>query len=124
MKQFHKFIPISSLLFFVFSFSSCVKDQGKIDPPASMTACDSMHVTYALVIKPIFTTNCAISGCHVPGGSGNGDYTTYAGIKGKFDSGALNNRLFVQHNMPAAGPINADDLKRIKCWMDAQAPNN
>ena len=52
------------LLFISFGLSSCYKDV--ILPKVSTTA-PPQYVSFSNDLIPIFTTNCALSGCHVPG---------------------------------------------------------
>lgn len=108
----------------VLLISSCLKEKG----PVPSVQCSGLNVSYSATIKTIIDTKCAISGCHVAGGNGNGDFTTYAGVKAKIgtNNDPFNNRLFVLGDMPQAGsPTLTDDEKqKIKCWLEAGALNN
>ncbi|HEX2618409.1 MAG TPA: hypothetical protein VHL57_12760, partial [Flavobacteriales bacterium] len=64
------------------------------------TFCDTTNVTYALRVLPIIQSNCATPGCHVPGGTGVGDFTTYAGLRAKVDNGAFEANVFETRAMP------------------------
>lgn len=91
--------------------------------------CDTTQaVTFSGDVRPIIEANCAISGCHVPGGEGNGDFTTYAGLHARVDDGSL---LPSIQRLPGATfmPPYADklpdcDISKIKRWVEAGAPNN
>ncbi|MEW6467507.1 MAG: hypothetical protein AB1458_01205 [Bacteroidota bacterium] len=82
--------------------------------------CDT--VTYSGTIVPIIANNCMNPGCH-GSGSANGDYTTYAGVKAKVDNGSFQHRVIDKKDMPPGG-LGKDDMNKIKCWLDAGAPNN
>ena len=102
-------------------YYSCTKDTGRL--PVK-TACDSLNTKFAAVIMPIVQANCATPGCHVPGGSGKGDFTAYDGVKAKVDNGSFNNRTIVQKDMPPLGPLPDSLLQKIDCWVQKGARNN
>lgn len=108
------------------SFMSCVKDSAKMIPAVTVSVnfCDT--ITFSKHIKPIINNNCATSGCHVMGGSGDGDFTGYSGLKAKVDNGKFKLRVFDSPNnpMPAAGMLPPDQLSLIKCWLDKGANND
>ena len=114
-------LGLNSVLF----MNSCAKDVGK-DPALlpKVLNCDS--VKYSRTIKPIVMANCAIPTCHVPGGQGSGDFTTFTDFYAKAQSGALKARVIdgVPGFMPAAGRLPDDKIEKIKCWLNAGAPNN
>ena len=66
--------------------------------------CDLESITYLNDIKPIIDTNCAISGCHVPG-TGRKDLTTYQGLKDIVNDGRLVDRVIIQKDMPPSQPL-------------------
>lgn len=81
-------------------------------------------VKYSVHIQPIIKGNCAISGCHTAGGSGNGIFDNYAGIKAKVDNGSLRQRVVVDKSMPPSQALNNCQIQLINAWIDAAAPNN
>lgn len=99
-------------------------------PPPPVGFCDT--ITYNKQVKKIISTSCAIPTCHVPGGSGNGDFTTHSGVSAKVSSGMFKMRVFD----PPAGdpsimppPANGGKLPQaqldiIKCWIDKGALND
>lgn len=98
-------------------WSSCKKDEYKnLD-------CSTISSAYNANIKPIIDANCISSGCH-NSGSNNGDFTSYAGLKGKADNGSLENRVLDKKDMPPSGALSLDDRKKIKCWIENGALNN
>lgn len=92
-------------------------------PPPTMDLCDSLNVTFSGTVVPLLNANCTTPGCH-SAGSGNGDYTTYAGIKAKVDNGTFKTRVIDDKNMPPSGPLSPSDLDKLKCWLEDGAPNN
>jgi hypothetical protein len=94
-----------------------------------MFDCEGVDVSYTMDIVPIINETCALSGCHVSGGSGNGDFSTYAGLKAKADNGSLESRALIQMNMPpsnSSGPTSLSDSQKliIACWIQDGAPEN
>ena len=79
-------------------------------------SCDTTNVDFSTIIQPIFVTNCARSGCHVPG-TGRKDLTTYSGIKDIVDDGQLEERVILLGNMPPTGPLNRCDITKIETWI-------
>jgi hypothetical protein len=80
------------------------------------------EIKFSTVIKNIIDTKCAVSTCHVTGGSAPFVLTTYetikahaAGIKSSTQSG----------QMPKNGPkLPQSELDAIACWVDDGALNN
>lgn len=113
---------LGSLLF----LGACAKDVGP-DPalvPKTVNVCDS--VTFSKTIKPIIDANCATSGCHTPGGSGPGDFTTFPDISLKVQNGSFKARVIdgVPGFMPATGRLPQPEIDKITCWLNAGAPDN
>ena len=113
---------ICTLILISFSFTACYFDnEEELYGPVT---CDVTNVTYSTDIVPIINTTCATSGCHVAGGSGPGDFTTYAGLKAKVDNGSFVNRVLVQKNMPPSGPLSDCNEAKLQKWIDDGALNN
>lgn len=113
---------ISLLLLLSLSFTACYFDnEEELYGPVT---CDVSSVTYATDIVPIINTSCATSGCHVAGGSGPGDFTTYTGLKAKVNNGSFENRVLVQKNMPPSGPLSDCTEAKLQKWIDDGALNN
>ena len=94
-----------------------------------MFDCDGVDVSYTMDVLPIVNEACALSGCHVSGGSGNGDFSSYAGLKAKVDNGSIESRTLIQMNMPpsnSTGPTTLTDSQKllIACWIQDGAPEN
>ncbi len=116
--QHMKKIIINSLLFlFITGIISCKRDEYKgLD-------CTSINAKYTADIKPLISNNCNSSGCHGTG-SDKGDFTTYNGLNAAVNNGTLNKEVLTKKSMPPSAALSFDDRKKIKCWMDAGAPNN
>lgn len=107
---------------------SCVKDVGKLPvatAPVTVGFCDS--ITYNKHIKPIITNNCAIPSCHIAGGTGTGNFTSFDELKEKVSSGKFKLRVMDKPNnnpMPASGQLPQAELDIIQCWLDKGANND
>ena len=101
-------------------FSGCSKasSNNAVNP----STCAGTAYSFSADVKPIFTTSCAISGCHDAASTNSGGpFTTYALIHAKASTieGQVNAGL-----MPQSGSITADQKKKIICWVESGAPNN
>jgi len=75
---------------------------------------------YDGLIKQIIDNNCTT--CHFAGGPGNGDFTSYAGIKAKVDAGTFRQRVIVKRDMPIGTNLSPCDLNALHDWINANAP--
>lgn len=108
-----------ALLLFGFAMHSCYYD---IESELYPGNCEvPTQLTYTEHIKPIVDASCAISGCHVSGGSGPGNYTTYAGLQAYLDDGSFNQRVVVDQNMPPSGGLSDCQLQFINQWIQSGA---
>jgi hypothetical protein len=110
----------------VFILQGCLNDQGEVPPPPE-TKCDSLNVSYNLHVKPLAETKCANSiGCHVAGGSGPGDFTTYAGLSAVSQTIADRIKLPVSDplHMPQGATLTQEELDIFLCWIEDGAQNN
>ena len=84
------------------AFSCTSTNLDEIAPPPTGGPCDSTYVFNGKISK-IIEQNCSgiqhASGCH-SGGSLNGDFTSYAGIKDKVDGGSFGFRVLQSKDMP------------------------
>jgi uncharacterized membrane protein len=110
-----------TILFFAISLIvvSCTFENVKPLP----VGCTST-IFYATDIVPLMNNYCV--SCHYAGGSGPGDYTLYSDVKAAVDNDKIKNRVFTLKDMPQAGSpqCTADELGKLKCWLDQGAPNN
>jgi hypothetical protein len=103
-------------IFFMFA-NSCTKDDYKnLD-------CSTVPATFLADVRPIINSNCVSSGCH-PAGSGHGDFTSFAGIKGKVNNGSFAKEVLVNKTMPSQGTLSLSDRQKLKCWIDNGALEN
>ncbi len=110
----------------VFVLQGCLNDQGNVPLPPE-TKCDSLNVSYNLHVKPLAETKCANSiGCHVSGGSGPGDFTTYVGLSSV--SQTVKTRIELPStdvlHMPQGGILTQEELDIFLCWIEDGAQNN
>lgn len=111
------------VLILIFCIQCCAFYSCKKKEDLNNLDCSKINSGYSANIKPIIDGTCLASGCH-QGGSANGDFTSYAGVKAKVDNGSFDNRVIQQKNMPLSGSLSIDNLKKIKCWLNSGAPNN
>lgn len=105
----------------IFAIESCTFE--KVEP-AKLPIVDTA-VSYSITIVPIVNAQCI--SCHCAGGSGNGDFTTYIGIKAKVDNGSLYNRIVTLKDMPMIGSgYTLTDAERTKfsSWINQGGKNN
>jgi len=109
------------------SVSSCYQDV--ILPPASTTK-PPQFVSFSNDLIPIFSTNCALSGCHVPGSQS--PYLTPDLAYDQLVGGGYVNTvvpeksiLYIEINGDMSTHIpSADDRQKIYDWIRNGAPNN
>lgn len=117
----------TSLVVILFIYS-CTKDVGQnitlapTKQPVSANSCDT--VKFSAHILPIINSNCL--SCHSGSGPGNGNFTSYSGIKQKVDNGSFKARVvdLLPSPMPQGGALPTQQIAIIKCWLDNGAPNN
>ena len=117
----------AGLLFFISTvLSSCYKD---VILPTVVTTKPPQYVSFSSDLQPIFTTNCALSGCHVKGSQQpylSAD-VSYQQLLGGFVNTIKpdQSEIYIQinGNMQVHIP-NADDRQKIYDWIRNGAPNN
>ncbi len=117
-----KLVNLSLLCFLTLFLIHCSYKEEKdlIKPGAEK--CDTSEVKFSSSIRPLINNHCIV--CHQAGGTGNGDFSTYAGIKAKVDNGSLRNRTLVTKDMPPSGGLSACELQQLQYWLNEGAPNN
>lgn len=78
---------------------------------------------YTNNVEPLLQSRCAIPGCHVPGGTGPGDFNQYVEVKARVDDGTFQEQVFVLRAMPQGGALSSCELQKLQAWVDAGAPN-
>lgn len=89
--------------------------------------CDTSNTAYTIAIQPIMQSDCALPGCHVPGGTGTGDFTTYDGLLPQVSNGAVVASIQGTGGispMPPSGKLSDCDIRKIVLWVNAGAQNN
>ncbi len=117
----------AGLLFFVsLVLSSCYKD---VILPAVVSTKPPQYVSFSGDLQPIFTTNCALSGCHVKGSQVpylSAD-VSYQQLLGGFVNTIKpdQSEIYIQinGNMEVHIP-DAGDRQKIYDWIRNGAPNN
>jgi len=106
-------IELSLSLLVVIFTNSCASDNiEELYGP-----CDPQQVGFSLVIQPIIQTNCAISGCHVPG-TGLPNFQDVNQIK----SNAVEMKKRTRsRDMPRDGLLSQEEIDQITCWVDSGA---
>jgi hypothetical protein len=119
MKKFLFLLCCSSIIFAI----SCKKESGGGTDGGGNTQINCSTVTFSGNIAPLIASRCATAGCHDASSSnGPGPLTSYASIFASRNSvlSAVNT-----NRMPQGGaPLSDADKARLKCWIDAGAPNN
>lgn len=112
----------------VISLHSCYYDNEEyLYPEQPGGNCDTVNVSYASVVAPIMAANCnACHGAAAP--SGNIITSSYEGIKASVNSGqfwkAINHESGASPMPKNGNKLPACELKKIKAWIDAGAPQN
>jgi hypothetical protein len=114
------------LLFMVVGLTSCYKD---VILPSVVSAKPAQYVSFSGDLQTIFTTNCALSGCHVKGAQV--PYLTpdvsYQQLLGGFVNTVKPQQsqlyVMINGNMQVHIP-DAADRQRIYDWIRNGAPNN
>lgn len=82
-------------------------------------------ISYSATIAPINEAQC--NSCHVPQGTGNGDFSTYAGVKVKVNNGSMYARVVNMKDMPTPGSgysLTDVELAQYTAWLQQGAKNN
>jgi len=77
-------------------------------------------VSWSSQIKPIVDTSCGKAGCHVAG-TGRVDLTKFSVVKS--NAAQIKTRVG-NKSMPFDGPLSADQISLIACWVDDGALDN
>ena len=110
------------LILFTLALYSCYNDnEEELYGPVS---CDVSNVTYSNEVIAIINSSCATTGCHVSGGTGPGNFTSYNDLKATVDNGTFENRVLIQKTMPPSTPLSDCDLQILQTWLDEGALQN
>ncbi len=112
-----------TLILIVPAISSCYYDVE--EELYSTVVCNTpVAVNFTTHVQPVINSFCASSGCHVTGGTGVGNFETYAGVKAKVDDGSFTERTLQAKNMPPSGNLSTCDLELLQAWVDLGSPEN
>jgi hypothetical protein len=118
----YKYVVVILLLAFV---AGCTNDKNELPEPEDGCVVPP-SLTWDNSIHALIQTKCAAAGCHVPDSAGgNGfDFSTYAAVKEKINSGIFQQRVFVLRDMPPPETtfLTACELKLLKTWVENGAP--
>jgi len=112
------FLSVSVILF---ALSGCYYDKESELYPGSCATPNP--VKFSEHVLPLLTAKCAVSGCHVAGGSGPGEMDQYGIVKASVDNGKFANRVLTQKDMPPGG-LPACDLALLDEWILGGALND
>ena len=73
--------------------------------------------TYTADVQSIVTNKCATSGCHVTGGTGTGNFETFAGVLDKVQNGTFEQEVVVDLTMPPSGGMSQCEIDIISAWI-------
>jgi hypothetical protein len=102
--------------------SGCYYDVAdELYPEGSTVTCDTTVRGYAAKIQPMIGTNCAISGCHVPGAQ-TPDLSTHAEVAANAD--IVKEQAIINKTMPPTGPLPPCDILSLEQWINNGSQNN
>ncbi|MCB9252862.1 MAG: hypothetical protein H6605_10370 [Flavobacteriales bacterium] len=118
-----KILLISGMLAF-FLWSCGDGGSGNDDKPTVKTTCDSS--TYEVLVKPILTQHCNVTGCH-SAGAGGIDLRTYLKAREETENGkliqAINHQAGAEPMPQGAAKLSARELQIFDCWVTKGYPN-
>lgn len=82
-------------------------------------------VTYEENTREIIGVNCATAGCHIAGGDGTGDYTSYESMRSWLNEDFFE-KVIRTNEMPPVGspPLSPEDREILLCWIEDNYPEN
>ena len=111
----------------MFSFSNCLYNKADILYPAN--ACDTSNVTFKGKVAPVFASHCLV--CHgnsvSPPNGGGHRLQDYADVKANIliAYGAMSHQPgFIPMPLGQKETIDPCEIKIVRIWKDAGAPNN
>jgi len=112
------FVELSLTLLVVIIVNSCSSDNIEELYGLPDFVCDPEQVGFSSVIQPIIQTNCAISGCHVPG-TGRANFQDVDQIK--FNAVEMKKRTRSLDMPRGGGSLSQEEIDLISCWVDSGA---
>lgn len=111
-------VKLSLSLLVVILFNSCASDNIEELYGLPDFVCDPKQVSFSSVIQPIIQTNCAISGCHVPGPV-RANFQDVNQIK--FNAVEIKQRTQSLDMPRGSGSLSQEEIDQITCWVDSGA---
>lgn len=101
-------------------FIGCTNDKDELLNPFNGD-CTGVDARFSNDVLPIIQANC--QGCHGAGSTnGPGALTNYTEIR---NAAVRIKNAVVSGYMPKdAGPLPAEEVRKIRCWVDSGTPNN
>ncbi len=124
MKQLLSTLSVLLLLGII---TSCYSDNKEDLYSNYQNNCDTTSTTFMATIKPIFTENCALSGCHNTVNRQSGlDLNSYTDIESIAKDNRLHDRIMGNQVaiMPPSGMLSQCDIDKILKWVRNGAQNN
>lgn len=122
-----RFLSVSCMFvcFFALLLQGCKYDSEEELYSDDGFTCDTTNISFSEDIEPIIDNSCATTGCHVPGGDGNGVFTRFNELKEKVNNESLRQRVVVIQDMPK-GPetLTTCQINQVEAWINIGAPNN
>jgi hypothetical protein len=82
-------------------------------------------VTYEMDTREIISLTCATADCHVAGGTGIGDYTSYDNMSAWLNEDFFE-KVIRENEMPPVGSpeLTPADRETLLCWIEDNYPEN
>ncbi|MGB0915109.1 MAG: hypothetical protein ACPGVI_03510 [Crocinitomicaceae bacterium] len=91
-------------------FVSCKKNKNNITP-----TCDGSSPTYTSFVQGVMSSNC--TSCH-------SDMSSYSGLSTYLNDGSFTKEVLTDQSMPQSGPLDAETLNKLQCWVENGFPEN
>lgn len=115
--------PINILVILLsFVLTSCYYDvEDELYPNNCVTPAE---ILYSVDVAPIISNNCAVSGCHVTGGTVSINFENIEELISVANNGTLYIEVIQDRTMPPNSAISNCDKEIIQKWIESGAPNN
>jgi len=104
------------------ALTSCYYDVESELYPSNCTT--PQNIAFSVDVSPIISQNCAVSGCHVPGGITSINFQNTNELMDVANNGTLYNEVVLDMTMPPNSSLAPCDQEIIAKWIEAGAPNN
>lgn len=108
------------VLLLLLGFAACNYDSIVVEEPECTET-----VTYEMGARDIINFSCATVGCHVAGGDGVGDYSSYSSMR-SWLTDEFFKKVVLDGSMPPIGSpeLTDQDREALQCWIEADYPEN